>query len=478
MKGNEWAGYMTVYVTLALGIMLSLLLAVVEGARRSTIRMHVECCADMALDSALAQYHREMLKQYDLFFVDTSYGTADPSFHRTEEKIYAYTEKNLRPSEEFGVSYARDLTALYTDRVQLLRAGVATDDDAAVLRYHVVRYMKDRYGISLAESILDKGGEVQKWQGQDIEGQWDAAQAAMEEEITQKKRLQDEEWDGSIPETHSDAVKRTRSEGILGVAAQGMRLSSAAIADASRPSVRQLNRGTGLSDKKEPATGWVNNGLLYAYIMKKCGNLLQEKENSALAYEVEYILQGDTLDRENLRKTAQELLWIREAANVAFLFGSSLRGEAKAAAGVIAAILLLPEVVDLIEIVILFAWAYAESVKDIRMLFRGDKVPLLKSEDTWNTPFSWLLTYRSHLDAYRAPASGWEYKDYLAALLVTRGPDKVVWRLADIMESDIRKTPGNGGFRIDGLIDGMEAQLFVTSRFGGSYVIQRVYEYE
>ncbi len=478
MKKKGLGGYMTVYVALALGIMLSLLLAVVDGARRSTIRMHVECCADMALDSALAQYHREMLKQYDLFFVDTSYGTADPSFHRTEEQIRNYMEKNLRPAEEFGATHARDLTALHTDGVQLLRAGVATDDNAAVLRYHVVRYMKDRYGVSLAESILGKGGEAQKWQGQDIEGQWDAAQAAMEEEITQKKRLQDEEWDGSIPETHSDAVQRTRAEGILGTAAQGMRLSSAVIADASRPSVRQLNCGTGLSGGKEPTAGWADNGLLYAYIMKKCGNLLREKKNSALAYEVEYILQGETSDRENLRKTAQELLWIREAANVAFLFASSLRNEAKAAAGVIAAILLLPETADLIETVILFAWAYAESVKDIRMLFRGEKVPLLKSENTWNTPFSWLLTYRSHLDAYRAPASGWEYPDYLAALLVIRGADNAVWRLADVMEGDIRKTPGNGGFRIDGLIDGMEAELSVTSRFGGNYVIKRIYEYE
>ena len=56
-------GYMTVYLALTFGVMLSLILAVIEGARRSTIRMYLECCADMALDSALAQYHREMFRQ-------------------------------------------------------------------------------------------------------------------------------------------------------------------------------------------------------------------------------------------------------------------------------------------------------------------------------------------------------------------------------------------------------------------------------
>lgn len=470
-------GYMTVYLALAAGILLSLVLAVTEGTRRSTIRMHVECCADMALDSALAQYHREMLKQYELFFIDTSYGTGDPSYHRTEEQICSYMEKNLRPAEEFSVPFAKDITGLHTDEVQLLQAGVATDDDGAVLKYHVVQYMKDRSGISLAESLLERGKQAQAWQGQDMEAEWDAAEEAMKEEITRKKRLQDEEWDGSIPETPSDAVRATRGEGILGTAAQGIRLSGAVIPAADRPSLRQLNEGTGLTEGKEAADGALNNGLLYAYILDKCGYLTKEKENSALSYEVEYILQRQTSDRENLKRTARELLWMREAANAAFLFGSGLRDEARAAAAVIAAILLMPEVAEAIETVILFAWAYAESVKDIRILFKGDKVPLMKSESSWNTPFSQLLTYRSHLDSYHA-GEGWSYRDYLGALLMLHGAEDAVVGLMDVMESDIRRTPGNEGFRLDGLIDGMEAEIFVTSRYGGSYSIRRVYEYE
>lgn len=222
----------------------------------------------------------------------------------------------------------------------------------------------------------------------------------------------------------------------------------------------------------------LEDGLLYAYVLDKCGYWGEEKENSALAYEVEYILQQGTEDRDNLKKTAQELLLIREAANAAFLFGSGLRSQAAEAAAIIAALLLLPEVAELIEAVILFAWAYAESVKDIRILFRGDKVPLVKTESTWNTPFSQLLTYRSHLDSYQSAESGLSYRDYLGALLFLHGSKKAVTGLMDVMESDIRRTPGNAMFRIDGLIDGMEAQICVNSRYGGSYTIRRIYEYE
>ena len=142
-RKQSTSGYMTVYLALVMGILLSLILAVLTAVRISTIRMYIECCADMALDSALAEYHREMLDQYDLFFIDTAYQTGDPSYHRTEEHILRYMERNLRPQEEFPTAGAKDLLGLSTEAVELLQAGVATDDGGTVLQYHIVQYMKD-----------------------------------------------------------------------------------------------------------------------------------------------------------------------------------------------------------------------------------------------------------------------------------------------------------------------------------------------
>ena len=142
-RKQSTSGYMTVYLALVMGILLSLILAVLTAVRISTTRMYIECCADMALDSALAEYHREMLDQYDLFFIDTAYQTGDPSYHRTEEHIFRYMERNLRPQEEFPTAGAKDLLGLSTEDVELLQAGVATDDGGTVLQYHIVQYMKD-----------------------------------------------------------------------------------------------------------------------------------------------------------------------------------------------------------------------------------------------------------------------------------------------------------------------------------------------
>ena len=208
-RKQSTSGYMTVYLALVMGILLSLILAVLTAVRISTIRMYIECCADMALDSALAEYHREMLDQYDLFFIDTAYQTGDPSYHRTEEHIFRYMERNLRPQEEFPTAGAKDLLGLSTEDVELLQAGVATDDGGTVLQYHIVQYMKDISGLSLAETLLEQGNQLEDLQGRDLEAEWDAAEESLKEEIFRRKKLQDKDWDGEIPETPPSSASRS-----------------------------------------------------------------------------------------------------------------------------------------------------------------------------------------------------------------------------------------------------------------------------
>lgn len=72
------SGYITVYLSLVTGVLLSLILTMVEGVRLHTMRAQTECVMDMAMDSALAEYHRELLEQYDLFFIDMKYLPLNP----------------------------------------------------------------------------------------------------------------------------------------------------------------------------------------------------------------------------------------------------------------------------------------------------------------------------------------------------------------------------------------------------------------
>ena len=51
--------------------------------------------------------------------------------------------------------------------------------------------------------------------------------------------------------------------------------------------------------------------------------------------------------------------------------------------------------------------------------------------------------------------------------------DEKTVRLMDVMEMDIRKTPGNEAFRMDGMIFSLSAEVNVYSSYGSSVSIKR-----
>ena len=72
-KIKKNSGAVSIFLVLMLAVMLPLILTMIEGARISAMKTAMECAADLSLDSALAEYNRELLRQYDLLFIDTAY---------------------------------------------------------------------------------------------------------------------------------------------------------------------------------------------------------------------------------------------------------------------------------------------------------------------------------------------------------------------------------------------------------------------
>ena len=72
---TRYNAYLTVYLSLIFGIVLSLLFVLIEGAATGAVRMQAELVADLGIDSVFAEYNRALLNQYQLFFIDSSYGS-------------------------------------------------------------------------------------------------------------------------------------------------------------------------------------------------------------------------------------------------------------------------------------------------------------------------------------------------------------------------------------------------------------------
>ena len=127
---------------------------------------------------------------------------------------------------------------------------------------------------------------------------------------------------------------------------------------------------------------------------------------------------------------------------------------------------------------ILYAWSYAESIKDVRILLDGNKLPLLKNFSTWNTPLSQLFMFSSYLGQYEPSSTGMTYNDYLRFFLTLKSEKEILYRFMDICEMDIRTTRGNEYFQMDGCVGAVKATANISSGYGTGYRITRTYAYE
>ena len=217
--------------------------------------------------------------------------------------------------------------------------------------------------------------------------------------------------------------------------------------------------------------------LFREYLMRYMGYYGAGKEESALLYQLEYLIAGKENDTENLRGVANRLLALREAANTLYLFSDSEKSmEAELVAGVIATLLTVPEITELLKVSILLGWAYAESLYDVQVLLEGGKIPLIKDDATWHYGLQGALE-AGIAHGNSEETTGLSYEDYLRIFLMCTNTDKLTGRAMNLVEADIRQTLGNADFRLDGCFDKIETYICVESAYGYQYELARQKSY-
>lgn len=480
LTNSKENAYLTVFLALSMTVILSLCLTLIEGARTNGARFMTEYAMDVGMNSILAEYHRELLKQYDVFFVDTSYGTNQPTDLKTSEHLQCYMEQNFSCKDLDGWIMRQDLYGLSVQNIRMGNLAVATDEQGKVFRAQAVEYMKDKYGLTILSRVQEWERIVQEYNldSNDVTARRESVDGKIAELDGSEIQVSEEEWVTVDVENPADAVNTKRNKGVLLLAMKNTdNLSNAGFEQQKAASVRKLYKGQGPIEERKKAQTLTELLLFDEYLMEKCSHYGQELDKSYMKYQVEYLLAGKDNDLDNLKSIASRLLLIREAANAAYLFSDSgKRAQAAALAATVAAVAMLPELQTLLEYSILFAWAFAESVYDVRSLFDGGKVPLLKTDSNWHTDIGALFEQAGEDDG-RSEA-GLSYEDYLKVLLKMTDTDTKTMRFLDMAELDIRRTRGNENFRMDGCIDGMRIEANVISRYGDAFLIQRDCCYE
>lgn len=474
-KVKQTEGSITVYLALIFTIILSFLLLIIEGARENTIRMKTELAMDLSMSSVFAEYNRQLLEQYDLFFIDASYGQANASTERIEEHLRSYLDDNFQIGGNLGM--VRDLLSMKTEDVNIMDYSLASDEEGVLIKRQAVSYIKDLYGLAYLTELQKHMDTIQKESlfTRDITGERLANQSAIDSFEIPPKQVGEDEWEEVELNNPADGVNAAR--GILSLVIDGeSELSVSGVNLSNYISARECNKGSGLAGREK--TSIADELIFNEYLIHKCGSYTNPKETGALQYQLEYILMGRNSDIENLKAVVNKLLLLRETANVVYLFSDSGKmAEAEALALAVTSAIALPELAELVKISLIFAWAYAESVYDVRTLLQGGKIPIIKNSETWHYSISGMLDFASDTSVDTADGTGISYEEYLRIFLATENVQLKTNRAMDIIEMDVRKCEGNAYFRLDTCVDYLQAEVLVSSSYGYNHSITRSYYY-
>lgn len=480
-------GSITVFFALLLSMVIVLICTSIGSVKMMCARTQIANGADVGMYSLFAQYDRYLLDRYGLFYVDASYGSDELRM----SQAYRIVEEYMDPILKQGYMDLSIASGGITSFV------LATDHNGQPFRDQVVAYMRDTLDVQgvgfLVDQMREGTGKIKDQQETKEQIEDQNSMAAYDEEMARannesaqaEAERQGEILEEGVPqapvENPIDTIREIQKMGILElVVSDRASLSEREIDTGQLASHRKLEEGMGVllpAPTQDPAMEKV---LFQEYMMQNCGTYLRPSDGGGLRYQVEYIIGRSGSDKENLKKTADRLLLIREGINFAFLYTDpGKRAQSAALATAIASSFLVPPAAGVIEMVLLLSWSFGESVLDVRTLFDGGRVPLVKNPGNWNLSLENLpnLLAECSVERQQGEEQGMDYMDYLRALLFMESEESKVMGSMDMIEADIRDRQGSRDFRMDHCLEAMEVEVDVEVDQRKVYTVQHRYGY-
>ncbi len=438
-------GSMTVFAALLFMLVASLLFALLEAARVRTLQTYADMTAELALESVFAEYQPELWEDYHLLCLDGAYGGVAFSEEYVTGTLNARIQMNLDTQGDGSRIMKLVHASSIPEEYQLL-----TDGDGRVFLHGISDYMKKSLPLIVAQELYAHyaGGQAVGEDSPVEESIWNAKQALEEAEqeaqVRQRSRTESE--------NPIDTVFAWKQNLVLGMVVEDTdKLSTQKIEAEDCLQNRAIQRGT----KKEiPEVGWYDRILAVEYADTCFSDYSDEAKEGALAYELEYVVCGKASDRENLEAVAERLLLAREAANVIhIMLNQEKRLAVSEAALTLAGATANPAIIKAVEYGLIGAWAYAESVLDVRALLCGDRIALVKNDREWTSSLSNLSQLLDGSLRAAGCEGGWNYQDYLKSFLFVIAEKTLAYRMMDVMEQNIRRIYAYRNCRMDYMLN-------------------------
>ncbi|MCD8299720.1 MAG: DUF5702 domain-containing protein [Clostridiales bacterium] len=441
-------GSITLSLALLITAFFSAVFAFLEAGRVSGLAANAEISTAQATDTVLASYQRELWQNYRLMFWEAPDGDI-PGF-TTLESLEKEAIEGDRADSIIGDNYY--VLPIHLKDMSVTSYQLVSDKHGEAFREQAEEMMKKNLASTVADDLLDWiAGQDTDDEGDDLEEVvLDVLDNLEDSEAAARAAAEADSADGGSSESSSGTaaeishikieenplkwVKNVAKNGILAIVMPDSSFSSKAIDSSYSTYTRSLETGntTVSSDDTALQSVW-----FYIYLDEYFNDATEDSDDHALDYELEYMIAGKDTDQANLKAVVRKILLMREAANMLYLeTHEDKKAEVTTVAGIISAAALSPGLEPLVEQGMLAAWAYAESISDVRILLEGGKVALVKTEEQWHTDLASLPSTVMATEG-KDQTKGLSYSNYLEILLASVNTDKLTCRAMDIVENNL-----------------------------------------
>lgn len=504
-------GQITVFMSLILAVLISLMMAVFDGVRIQCMYMNQKQAVMIACENLLAQYCIPLYERYDLFGID---GNGRDLTNVLETFISENSGSGLF-SGEMTDAVISQLYPLVADSNRLLEKEVINYMKTAGFTDLVTEQMKAWLTSDTTEVEQKKSTLIQELQITQNQAEQEinaASQAAENKENGAQSSIDSADTGNKSVSTQKDprkSVNQLMKTGILKlVMPQGSIISDRSVnidlqtegkagALTDFTDIKSVTQGMSevsfLSESKKQTP--IEKGTFLLYVQQHFKSVVNQDLNQSqqkiqstsaltgtttdsmnvtdsinhlkngrsqndtvnknvtcLAYEQEALLCGHASDADNLLDTVNRMILFRMLFNLSYLMMSPTKsGEAHSVAAALTAAVALPMLEQLVYMLIMLAWSYAEAVVDIKALMAGGKIELIKTDASWQLSMENLMNISENTLETKQKTSdkGLGYEAYIFILMMISNQTKIENRMISLMQENIRLDSGYEHFNMN-----------------------------
>lgn len=482
MGRKEFKGSITVFFSMVCLLFLSLICATVESARVQGAKAQAANIIGMGNFSLLGEYENGLLESYGIFSLDGSYGEGAFRIEKVKQRLEEYLSYNADPKKDVFFPWHFDPWNLELTDSEVSGYALLTDEKGEAFYQQAVSYMKANAAVLAIDKLLEytkETKEIKNWQEKYEKSQKNSDDEIYQLEDKKQKKLEAMESEAQeakengteivlVPEEPKNnplkEIAKLRKKSTLEIVTWDKEISEKKINIRNFPSKNRNRKGTLKLEKEH--SGLISDVLFREYLMMHFPDYLSDGEGTALDYQLEYILGGKNTDKQNLKYVVNRLLLIREGMN--YLYGlqnQNMSMKTEGLAITLTGFLGIPALTAATKHALLLAWAYGESLVDVRILLDGGKVPVFKDTSTWALTIENLGRITEILrEGARDKGKGLNYQEYLRILLHMGSVSSQKMRALDMIQAELRATDQSPHFKAENCIVAIETNTVWNCR--------------